>query len=354
MAQAADAVVVCGVPFGSGNVANLDLAETAARRGKTVLVMDGVGERDYTPGRVAAKRFEQLKALGTVMWDSPADLARLLPSSLGPGPCLKKRFPFRLGTTSYIVPAEILPNVRTLAERVDDVEVVLFESDEISNLPSKDVVRELARIGEEKDLSYTIHLPIDIHLGAADEAVRRVSVKKCLRIIELMEPVDPFAYIVHFHAEEGRSRDRMPADDVDGWRATLERSVKELLSSRVERERFCVETLTYPFELVENIVHDNGLSICLDIGHLLLCGYPVTKSLDRYMEHARVVHIHGLEEGRDHRDLSKMDPVILGDVVIRLKANDVIERVVTLEVFGKDHFERSMEVMAAFVEDAEA
>ena len=43
---------------------------------------------------------------------------------------------FRIGTTSYIIPAQISPNVEYLAPRVDHVQLVLFEMDEYgSNLP---------------------------------------------------------------------------------------------------------------------------------------------------------------------------------------------------------------------------
>ena len=47
-----------------------------------------------------------------------------------------KKTPFRIGTTSYIIPADILPNVVYLAGKVDDVELVLFEVEEGGgNLP---------------------------------------------------------------------------------------------------------------------------------------------------------------------------------------------------------------------------
>ncbi len=57
-------------------------------------------------------------------------------------------YPFRLGTTSYIIPADILPNVRYLADKVQDVELVLFEVDDgQNNLPSAEVIDDLIQVG---------------------------------------------------------------------------------------------------------------------------------------------------------------------------------------------------------------
>ena len=46
--------------------------------------------------------------------------------------------PFRLGTTSYIIPDDILPNVRYLAGKVKDIELVLFDIDEYCNIPDEE------------------------------------------------------------------------------------------------------------------------------------------------------------------------------------------------------------------------
>jgi hypothetical protein len=43
--------------------------------------------------------------------------------------------PYRLGSTSYVWPAGLVPNVRRLGPLVDDVELVLFDLEERSNLP---------------------------------------------------------------------------------------------------------------------------------------------------------------------------------------------------------------------------
>jgi len=45
---------------------------------------------------------------------------------------LKKRLAFRLGATSYVIlQADLLSNVRFLSGKIDDIELVPFESDEI-------------------------------------------------------------------------------------------------------------------------------------------------------------------------------------------------------------------------------
>jgi sugar phosphate isomerase/epimerase len=121
---------------------------------------------------------------------------------------LKNRFPFRLGTTSYIIPADLMTNVRFLAPYVDDIELVLFEADDESNLPDEKTISTLHEIACSNDLSYTVHLPLGLLLGAVDEEERRRSVKKALHIVELTSPLNPAAYVVHF---EGDRRGLIPS-----------------------------------------------------------------------------------------------------------------------------------------------
>jgi hypothetical protein len=47
-------------------------------------------------------------------------------------PTLAGRFPFRMGTTSFIVPADMETNVRFSASKFDDIELRFFESHEVS------------------------------------------------------------------------------------------------------------------------------------------------------------------------------------------------------------------------------
>jgi len=256
--------------------------------------------------------------------------------------CLKGRFGFRLGTTSYIIPDDILPNARWLAPRIDDIELVLFESDAFSNLPSQDAVSELADIAEEHALSYTVHLPLDVAFGHPDPEIRRQSLDGCLRLVDRMEPLFPFAYVVHF---TGDRRSQTPADDMrrwlDGHRHALER-----LAGRVGARRLCAETLEYPFDLVLPVVEELDLSVCLDIGHLMLMGRDVAAHFERLAVRTRIVHAHGIIDGQDHKSLAACDAGVLSHLVDGLAQNPRGPVVLTMEIFSESDFHDSMRVMS--------
>ena len=258
---------------------------------------------------------------------------------------LRDRFPFRLGTTSYIVPDDILPNVRALAGVVADVELVVFESDALSNLPAPEVVDELRALAEANRLTYTLPLPMDAYLGSADETVRRAGVGKCLRVIDRLRAAGPFANVLHFHHESFPGE--FPVADLPRWKAALNVSVRALLDAGVPSRSLCVETLSYPFGWIEDLVFENDLSVCLDVGHLLLKGYDVAGSFERYGARTRIVHLHGIREGRDHRDIAALDARVLARVLDGLCA-DGGPRVLTLEVFNEPDLVASLRRLEEF------
>ncbi|NTU93288.1 MAG: ABC transporter ATP-binding protein [Chlorobiaceae bacterium] len=78
MVAGADGVIIGPVPFGSGNVVNLELAAEALRAGKPVWMASGIGSRDYTADRAAAHAAERLNNGGAVEWSGIHELmARL-------------------------------------------------------------------------------------------------------------------------------------------------------------------------------------------------------------------------------------------------------------------------------------
>ena len=255
---------------------------------------------------------------------------------------LAGRFPFRLGCTSYVVPADIEPNVNALAGLVDDVEVVLFESEEFSNLPDNDVINTLDATAGLASMSFTIHLPLDIRMGAESEAERQRSVLQCLRIMTLTQPLTPFGYILHLHPD---ARDIETATSRRQWQNRCVQSIQSVLdNSKVPPGDICVENLSFPFEFAFPVVDRLGLSVCMDVGHVLLNSYNLQKYYDDYFNRARVIHLHGLSKGKDHQSLAHLPSALLSDLIHRLSASDKV-RVLTMEVFGIDDFVSSMAVM---------
>ncbi len=81
-------------------------------------------------------------------------------------------FPFKLATTSYIYPDHILPNVTMLAPFLDEIELVLFESEGQNNFPDDAQIKCLMNLCLHQDITFNVHLPIDIFLGDENEEIR--------------------------------------------------------------------------------------------------------------------------------------------------------------------------------------
>ncbi len=77
MIGGADGVVVGPVPFGPGNVVNLELALDARRSGKPVWMAAGIAERDYTVDRSATRISSELRGLGAVEWRGIRELTAI-------------------------------------------------------------------------------------------------------------------------------------------------------------------------------------------------------------------------------------------------------------------------------------
>ncbi len=261
----------------------------------------------------------------------------------------EKHMSCRIGTTSYIIPADILPNLKFLSGIVDDVELVLFESDEFSNLPAKSDVREMKTIADDSGLSFTVHLPLDAWPGASDENERERSVQKWLRVIDLMSPLSPFGWVVHLNDPPKIAPGPENPRAWDNWISQCSKTI-DTLTGHADPEMLCIETLSYDYSRVFPLVVEKQCSICVDIGHLLLTNRDIAASLDAWFDRTRIIHLHGVnDKGRDHVDISHIKSDLLADLIQRLnpalEAKENMERVLTLEIFSLEDLEISMSVL---------
>jgi len=252
-------------------------------------------------------------------------------------------YPFRLGTTSYILPDDILLNARYLAGQVRDIELVLFEVDDgPNNLPSAEVVDELMALGAAMDLTYTVHLPLDLRLSATGDATHP-SMAKAKKVIECTRELDPWAYVLHL---DGRDiKNGSSAAGVSEWQDQTVRALEIAAGWAGGAEKLAVENLErYPLDFILPVIERVAVARCVDIGHLWLDGHDPLPYLTAALPRTRVIHLHGLAE-RDHKSLAHMPPEKLNPVVAAL-AHAGYCAVVTLEVFGQADFESSVAALA--------
>lgn len=243
---------------------------------------------------------------------------------------------FRLGTTSYIYPDDILPNVRQLAGQVDDIELVLFEVDEYgTNLPNASTIAELNALARDNALTYTVHLPID--LDWRDEQ----SFTKIYRAIDATRALDPFAYILHL---DGRMvMDEPSAETLAQWQTETARALDRILV-HVAPSQLCIENLErWSPEFFAEIVAQKKLARCIDVGHLWKQARDPLPHLQTHLALARVIHLHGIN-GRDHQSLAWQSPAEVKRVLDFI-ADAKFAGVLTLEIFGVDDFLSSKRVI---------
>lgn len=253
-----------------------------------------------------------------------------------------QNYPFRLGTTSYIVPDDLLPNARYLAGKVQDMELILFEVDDgPNNLPSAEVIDELSKIAHENDMTYTVHLPLDLKLGE-DGSEQDASLIKARRVIDCTRRLDPWAYVMHL---DGRSvRTSTDVDAIKRWQHQSVRALEIVADWAGGADKLAVENLeTYPLDFISPVIERIPVSRCVDIGHLWLDGHDAVPYLQTALPRTRVVHIHGIAE-RDHRSLAYMaqeNVQAVWDALMRANYDGVL----TLEIFSEEDFLSSMDVL---------
>lgn len=259
---------------------------------------------------------------------------------------------FRLGSTSYVYPDDILPNVRQLGAMVDDVELVLFEVPEASNLPDAATLDALARLADAHQLTYTVHLPLDLRVAAsrggdgngAAAPQRDPSMAMAHRIIALTRPLQPFAYVAHLDA-----REPMRTGDWDAWRAACAEGLAELVEAAGAADRICIENLErWSHREMLPLLEHLHVDLCLDIGHLWLQGLDVPACIAELAPYIRVVHLHGID-GRDHKSLRHTPRPQLRAALDAL-ARSGFDGVLTLEVFNLEDFVTSRERVLAWEE----
>jgi sugar phosphate isomerase/epimerase len=155
------------------------------------------------------------------------------------------------------------------------------------------------------ELSFSLHLPNmgGLDLSSSVEDIRRVTIETHRRIVDIVRPLDPENYVLHIAGMVQEAAGGM-------FTGGAAQSLGELLLGNVtksldalfrflEPEEICVENLlSYPMDFIGPLVEELGLSVCLDVGHLVVRGEPLDDFLDHYGPRVREVHLHDVKNLR--------------------------------------------------------
>lgn len=248
----------------------------------------------------------------------------------------KPDLPFKLGTTTFIYPADWVANAKALGRSFDELELLLFESRGVDSFPTTAAVRTLADLAVDLDFTWNVHLPTDIHPGHPDRNIRRQAAETILKVLELTAPLSPTTHTLHLTGIDGNP----DAATVDAWQERVSETIYAIIKRGVSSKSLSIENIPdYPLELVLPVIEACNLDVCLDVGHLLISGADVAHAFDLCRARLKLVHLHGVADGRDHQDLDKLSPKTLSALRGLLKD---FTGTVCLEVFSKERLVPSL------------
>lgn len=249
-------------------------------------------------------------------------------------PC-RQLFPFILACPSFVYPAGYLDNVRLLAGFVDEIQLLFFESRPTKRLPSTRLIRELANLADTTDITYNVHLPTDIFLGHPDPLERRRSTDAVQQILDRCGPLAPSTFTLHLN----RNPDDIKGVPVSTWQEMMTDSLAKILRRFPESRRISVETLDYPFEQVAPVVTGLNLSVCMDMGHLMVHGVDLCGFFAVWESRITIIHLHGVDQARDHLPLNRLSQLHMHRVLDILRT---FSGVVSLEVYSQPALDASL------------
>jgi len=249
----------------------------------------------------------------------------------------KGMYPFTLGTTSFIYPDHIIPNIKMLGPYLDEIELILFESAPDS-LPTQQDIKEIRHLSKKFNLTYNVHLPLDLSLGAPDPSIRKAAIETTRRIIDLTAPLAPSTYTLHLLYDETT----FEPERIKKWQTRVYQTMEQLLTTGIKSKSISIENMNYPFEWVEKILNDFDISVCLDFGHLMVNRFDLITAFNKYHSRTAIIHLHGAADRRDHLSLDTLSPDRTEAVMQILQQ---FRGVVSLEVFSYNRLVTSLDYL---------
>ncbi len=302
-----------------------------------IFVSNEVGFSPVTPNKLG-RFFQDLQGRWNRIMASYADEVYVIHAGI---PSLQKKqslFPFKIAAPSYLIPTGYIENVSYLVGKVDDVQLLLFDSIPDDPLFHNDTIRTLNFLAQGANMTYSAHMPVRPKIF--DQFEQRI--ESTYSIIQKVLPLSISCFTFHYDLPDGKK-----------WNSLTEKEITEIDELYIRfflkiRERFpqvnlALENTETPLSALDSVVQKTGISYCMDIGHLLVQGWDISEIRPR-LKNTSVIHLHGWEtmESKkiDHR-------VILYNRDI-FQMLEEFKGILTIENYHPIYFEKSMSVLREY------
>jgi len=180
-------------------------------------------------------------------------------------------------------------------------------------------IDKLVELKKKEGITFSVHLPLWGQEPAAfSEHIRDGSVRTFVDCIELTKPLNPICWVLHPTGALTVEFLNMNLPDfakgliTNQFCSYAEDSIRKLIEyANIPPDKIAVENIEFPFESMEPIIDELGLSVCFDTGHLL-AGFSgeisVMDFVGKYFDQIAELHLHdGAKPRIDHKPLGNHD-----------------------------------------------
>ncbi len=209
-------------------------------------------------------------------------------------------------------------------------------------------IEKLKRLKKEKDLEYSIHLPLSIRLATTNPALREASVEVIARTYHRVEELDPLVYTLHvspIYYPGGSPLTRL--FEIQQYEDQLDRARQSLreLKDYLDPEEIAVENLYTDMSGLQVFLDEERYGRCLDVGHLVMRDKDPILHYYENSESIINLHLHGVIDGNDHQQLEPESEGLDLTGLFEAMESKGYRGPVVLEQFKPEHLNRSMETM---------
>lgn len=252
----------------------------------------------------------------------------------------RNQFPFRIGTTSYIIPQaddNLIANVSYLMNHFDKIQLLFFGKDYLNEVASPDILLKLLQLKSESQISYSIHLPIDLYLLDCGMSQLEKSIDIIEHIMTISDRLCIDEYILHID-RKGSSRQKIDIK-LEEFENVLNR-----LSVRLGQEtsKIYLENTNNDLVQFKDIIANSMHPVCMDVGHLHLLSLRLSDFISAFENRIKEIHLHGCAGNNDHLSLMNSEVSYLKPIMNYLR---VYNQSVIVEVFNEEDLKGSMEYL---------